>query len=272
MEDTEELLSAVRVQEISNGQAAVVPDGYDIMNLAVLGEVPPRKAQTVAVLDIETLIDCVKREDEDACDRKSVIYVNDEKVVAVFNHYDSGSAPGWGDDTATMELHKTVEWDNWMGNSGRALCQKEFVEFIEENFNDIKSPNPADMLTIVSKFDMHRQVVFKSAYRSSDGETKVTYDESNNTKSGEIDLPTEFTIAIPVIRGAEKDTTYTIKVRLKVRLTNEGRLFFTYSLYRPDVPERSAVKDLSERIETALPENRVIRGAIECSTHSTFAN
>lgn len=270
MEITEEALEALRVKEVANGRAAVVPDGYGIQSLVGTLDAPPRKMQHIRLLDLETLTDCVKREDSDSS-TKSVLYVDSDKIHAVFNHYNQDGSPGWCDDIAVMNLTKTVEWTNWMDKNERALGQKEFVEFIEENYKDIIDPSSADMLTFASKFNMSRKVEYKSAYRVSDGETKILYDETTEAKSGEIKMMNEFTISIPVIQGAEKFTTYALKVRLKVRLTEEKKLIFIYSIVRPDIPERNSVKDLSDQLSIDLPENRVIRGCVYRTTRQNYS-
>lgn len=263
----EETLAAVRVQEVSLGAAAVVPEGYTLQYLVCLNGRPYRKAGHVSLLDLETLVDHVKAEDAEN-GVKSVIYVSDNQVNAVFN-YHSENGLGWGDHDATMYLQKTEEWKNWNKFSGETMSQKDFVEFLEEHSKDVTNPSPSEMLTIASNFDMSRKMQFKSAYRASDGETKLIYDETVGSKSGEMNVPTEFTIAIPVIQGAEADTTYEIKVRLRVRLT-DGKLYFVYQLIRADIPERNAIKDIADKLAKDLPENRIHRGCVCMCTKAAF--
>ena len=145
----EETLAAVRVQEVAHGHAAVVPNGYTLYHLDCLGNTPPRKAGSVQLLDLETLADFVKAEDAEN-GVKSVIYVSDREVNAVLNYY-SPDGNGWGDHQATMQLNKTVEWENWTKYDGQAMSQKDFVEFLEENSKDVMEPTPSAMLTLASK-------------------------------------------------------------------------------------------------------------------------
>ena len=121
----EETLAAVRVQEVANGRAAIVPDGYTLHHLDCLGNTPPRKAGSVELLDLETLIDHVKAEDAEN-EVKSVVYVSNNKVNAFFNYY-SKDGLGWGDHAAVMHLCKTVEWDNWNRFSGEPISPVSYT-------------------------------------------------------------------------------------------------------------------------------------------------
>ena len=73
----------------------------------------------------------------------------------------------------------------------------------------------------------------------------------------------------PAAPEHEGDTTYQIKVRLRVRLA-DGKLYFVYQLVRADIPERNAIKDIADKLAKDLPENRIHRGAVCLCTKSSF--
>lgn len=120
----EETLAAVRVQEVANGRAAVVPNGYTLYHLDCLGNTPPRKAGSVQLLDLETLADFVKAEDAEN-GVKSVIYVSDREVNAVLNYY-SPDGNGWGGPPS----HYAAQQDGGVGE----LDQIRRTSYVSKGF------------------------------------------------------------------------------------------------------------------------------------------
>lgn len=92
---------------------------------------------------------------------------------------------------------------------------------------------------------------------------------TDDPAQGKLDLDAPVKVTFPAVRGAEGDTTYEIKVRLRVRLT-DGKLYFVYQLIRADIPERNAIKDIADKLAKDLPENRIYRGAVCRCTKSAF--
>lgn len=266
---TNKSLEALQVRTVADESAVVLPEGYCLKQLLSVRMTPPRKMGHFRLHRLEDLIAFVKREDEESCVR-SLVYVNEGEVLAVCNHYDEyneAAAGGWMDRRVSFDLVKSMEWNTWMRFSGRSISQAEFVDFIEDNYKDIVavegSPSASDMLTLASKFDMNRKVEFKQAYRSVDGETKLTYNETLEAKSGDILLPNDFMIQIPVIKGAEEETLFNIKARLKVRL-KDGELSFSFTLVRPDLCLESSLDAIGQKVKEGLPDNNVYRGGLEC--------
>ena len=50
----------------------------------------------------------------------------------------------------------------------------------------------------------------------------------------------------------------------------DGKLFFVYQLIRADIPERNAIKDIADKLQKDLPENRIHRGAVCMCTRAAF--
>lgn len=250
MEITKEALDALCVQSIAYDCAVALPEGYKAKQTVTLLTNPPRRSGTYRLDRMDDLLHFVEIADQET-KVNSPIYVNDERITAVLNHYadEQQGCPGWADYSAYLPMKFTEEWKRWSRQNERDMSQAEFVEFIEENYDDIIDPSSSDMLTVASKFDMSRKVVFKSAYRASDGETKLTYDETQEAKSGDILLPTAFSIQIPVYEGLEEQTTFQLKARLKVRLKSEGGLVFRYVLVRPDKCQRAAKDAIIAKLE-----------------------
>lgn len=265
--DTTKMLEALQVRTVAGDAAVVLPEGYSLEQILSTRLTPPRRMGHFRLQKLDDLISFVKREDAES-DVGSVIYVNESEVLAVCNHYDDASpvAGGWMDRRVSFDLVKSVEWNTWMRFSGVSIDQAKFVDFIEENYKDIvqveDSPSASDMLTLASKFDMNRKVEFKQAYRSSDGEMKLTYNETLEAKSGDILLPNDFMIQIPVFKGAEAETMFNIKARLKVRL-KEGALSFSFQLVRPDRCLEASLDAIAQKVKDGLPDNSAYRGGVE---------
>lgn len=276
-----QVLDAVRVQAFDETHNVVAPEGFKILefrNPEQYKNNPLRRRGDIVLLDIESFVSCVNNETENE-KTSPVIYIDNSKIASFINYtsiHGDQELPGWCDYQASMDLIKTVEWNNWVRNlSGSSISQSEFVEFIEDNFKDIiqtttptgkTSPSAADMLTVASKFAMKTNVNFKQSFRNSDGETKLVYEEEKQSTSGDISVPDEFMIQIPVIQGAEVQTTYQMVVKLKVRAQG-GSLSFICRVVRPDIPERDSIKAIKEELDKLFDNKyRIHLGSLEETT------
>lgn len=239
-------------KEVVEGRAAVIHEDTKIVSLEAytekMADKPFRSAGRVRLLSLPQFVDYVKY-----AGGRPPVFVDNSKAEAVFNFREEGTERGWGDDTATFNLERTPEWNIWTRNSNDRMSQSEFCDFLEDNMQDIVTPNGSDLLGIVSNFRTLTKVEYGSAYRTQDGQVQLEYKEEKTNTSREMQLPAELLLQLPVIRGAEEITTYQIKARLKYRVDKEShKLFFTYTLIRPDIPESNAVHDVASHLREKL--------------------
>jgi hypothetical protein len=100
-------------------------------------------------------------------------------------------------------------------------------------------------------------VDFSSAVRLNNGQVQLKYTEQikGTYGNGNVDIPEEFTIAIPVYVGTPR---VTIRARLRYRLVS-GKLSIWYDLLRPSEVERNAFIGVLDTIKDGLKVN-VING------------
>jgi uncharacterized protein YfdQ (DUF2303 family) len=151
-------------------------------------------------------------------------------------------------------------WKIWRGMDGKPFSQAEFAEFIEDNRRDIEMPDPATMLEIARSLEAKTDVNFRQATNLQNGQVQIRYEEvvtAGVPNAGNIEVPTEFTIRIPVFFG---EPPLSIPVRLRFRL-HGGKLTFHYKLFRPLETEQDAFKAAVDQIGRET-EQKVLIGTI----------
>jgi len=228
----------------------LVPDGdhVELLDLEYRLPAPERARGTYRPATVGALIDHVTRHyDKD----HTTIWVHPTsgRIAAVFNDTapGEGATPGWRDHCSQLDLRHTDEWLFWRSKDGQLVSQTEFAEHIEDGVKEIVEPAAADMLELAQSFQAAASASFRSATRLADGTVQMQYDEQLDAKagrSGEIPIPTEFTLAIAPFLGEEP---YKITARLRYRLTS-GTLRLGYRLERPNDVVRDALEQIAARL------------------------
>lgn len=118
------------------------------------------------------------------------------------------------------------------------------------------------MLEIALNFRAKQNVAFKSGIRLQDGQVQLEYVEQNeasaSSATGNLKIPEEFSIAIPVWSGlgAKK---YDFKARLRYKV-GQGAVQLRYELIRPHKVVEQAFKDVLDEIKKGVKEAPVIFG------------
>lgn len=245
--------------EILGVPIAMMPKGYSLIEQGHLMPQPSRKSGTVVLHDVDSFIAFSKRQGSLT---SSSIYLDVNyrqlkiKATAIFNdHTDGLGDAGWRDHRAVFEPIVSGEWDAWIKNSGQAMGQDEFANFIEANIADITSPpesglpTGADMLTFVTALEETRKVKYGSAVNLQNGMVQIEFTEDNDAgQKGKLNLFREFAIGIrPFFNGAG----YEMRAFLRYRIDrNTAQIKFWYELKRPDKVLEDASKKVIEAIRT----------------------
>lgn len=252
----ENVLTPGLVREVVPGRAVVAHGDCRLVKTLHLADVPYRRAGSVTLGTLQDFVAYVKAR----MTPDTRIFVGKGFARAVFN------AAGWGDDVADFDVGHTVEWANWTRRHEDWMRQAEFCDFLEDNAGVIVEPCGADLLQLVADFRMLQRVGFGASYRGADGQMCVSYTEKNSGVGRDLALPGEFKLHLPVLKGAEKMTTYEVVARLRTRVDKEShKLSLQYRLVRPDVPMDNAVADVAGWLREQLPGVEVYVGKLDKS-------
>lgn len=146
---------------------------------------------------------------------------------------DDDRSHGYGAHTANLKLPYSLEWQTWTAKDGAMMDQLSFVQFLEENVEDIASPAAADVLDACRDLQALRKVDFRSVVREDSDNVRVEYAEDADVKgrNESLTLPREFILSLPVYFGGEELNVHAL---LRWSLSNDGVLRLGYRLKRAE--------------------------------------
>ena len=196
------------VIEGDHGQRfALAPKDFNLTPIPSPHALPPHIIQRVTVDDADSLIRYANRFSSDA----SVLIADIDALTvhACLDWHghnqakdDALLAPGARKHTAMLKLRESEEFKRWNELEGHMVDQMAFAEFLDENASDIVTPDPATMIEIARDLEATQGVNFKSSTRMQTGERSIVYETETHTK-GEMKVPTQFTLQIPLFAGEE---------------------------------------------------------------------
>lgn len=173
---------------------------------------PGRIAQKITIHDEASLVDYAAR----FRDANSLVLgdLRGDRAVVILD-YHSSSRDNYADvdpdlrpvsfqaehlgHVATLALQKSLEWAEWTAIDGKLLPQLDFVRFLEENREDVVSPDAATILEAARDLQALRKADFRSLVRTNTDHVTIEYAEEAEARSkNDITLPSEFTLSLPV--------------------------------------------------------------------------
>lgn len=254
-EMSDNLLTPGMTAEVVPGRAVVRHDACTLVPMFQYADAPYRPAGCVRLLRLGDFVEYLRA--YEGSNGKARILVNKLHARAVLN------ADTWGDDLVDFDLERTPDWLAWENKNAGWMTQEDFCDFLEDQQGVIVEPCGVELLDLVANFRQKSTAEFSRSYRGSDGQTCVSYQEKTTGANRDLSLPAYFKLHLPVVKGAEKMTTYELKARLKVRIDKDShRLYLRYELVRPDVPEDNAMADIAEHLTEQLPWADVYVGSV----------
>jgi len=211
-------------------------------------ERPERVEELIEVSDPASFIEYFKQ----FSDAHSRIFADEPeaRVTAFLDYHEAMDKPRWCDHQVDLVLAHSNEWTAWTGKNNQQMSQMAFAEFLEQHAADITSPPPAAIIDVCRDLQAKSEVEFGGGSRVESGAIRFRYSETVRATvgAGNIDVPSEFTIAIPVFCGG---TSVPLQALLRYRLNN-CKLILFFTLVRPDEAARAAFAAARGQIAEAL--------------------
>jgi len=224
----------------------ILPDGYSVHDLERYLPLPARIRASVALLTIAGLVAYTNRYKSKA----TTIFANPETgfiCVVLDYHTPETNGQSWVTHKANFAPKSTEEWRRWNQKHDAWMGQREFAEFIENNVEDIRTPNGATMLEIASTLEAKASSSFQSGVRLDNGSQRLSFTTEIAAKAGEkgqLDIPLGFQLALrPFVGGS----AYPVEARFRYKIT-DGKLTLRYQLVNPHKVIEAAVDAMVEEV------------------------
>jgi uncharacterized protein YfdQ (DUF2303 family) len=205
---------------------AVVPEGYkvqvtDLRHLKPRPAAPRRVTGSITVTDTLSWIAYYEKHGNE--DSEVFGDVRRSTVTALLNAPAGPHDPAYGDHRLILQLEHSPAWLAWTRLSGDFVSQTTFAEHLEDRSPDLIEPDAADMLEIAQSIQATNSVKFDSRSRLANGARVFSYIEDIDGKAGqrgELAIPTEIRLRLPVWRGV--GVAVELTARFRYRLAAEG--------------------------------------------------
>lgn len=234
------------------GTALLVPDGFTLERLEPIEPRLARVQQLVRLADVASFVDYVNTFDNKAT--RLFADGTHRTVTALFDYHEPGpegehtladAVPGRLAHRAIYEAPFSDEWRRWRALHRQPVDQTTFLEFLEENAQDVVRPAAADVLEFVANFRSVRSSKMARSIRLHDGSVNLTFSDEAGTEAS-VASPSEMMIAVPIFEGGER-----VEVRVFLRhRSREGGLHFLPVIHRIEFLERELFDEAVARIET----------------------
>lgn len=246
--------------EITGRNAIAVPEGVRIISDIPYRQFADMPTGHVTVESLDSLVNYI------ACHESSQTAIfassSQNSITAVLDWHEKQCSEygGLARHQVVLPFHFSEPWKAWMGINGKAMGQKALAEFIEEYLNDIVAPEPAAVLETVLTLSGKKSVNYKNATRLGNGDVSLVWEETTDAKagqSGQLQVPSEITLRLPVYAGCEEQTTYDIRTMFRYNIA-DGVLTFQIKMLGIERIREMAFKSIFDSLEQIIADKAIV--------------
>lgn len=244
-------------------EAAVIPSDARLESLEQFAERPTRHRAHFRTDTLQHFLDYVSvaLREVNEIERPS-LYMKPPVAMAIFDHGAPGN-PAWKQNVASVELAHSAEYAALINHVGKALSQRDLVDYLEDWGSDVHLFVDDKPITLAQAIATVRRVVISGKNEADHQEGDFSVQRSTmgqiEASSREGRLPTLFTLHAPVYTGMKDQE---IRVRLSLR-TSGDKPAFVLRIVSHDALMRDVSDEVEETITDHIGEKaRVFRGTL----------
>lgn len=264
------------VTPLADLNAVAMPTDVRIASTVHLLDDAPRKTGTITAESLDSLVDYLGRHADD----ETAIFASatGHHITGVLDwHSHDHLLGGFARHQIALPLQFSEPWKAWAKINGQNIQQKALAEFIEEYLGDIVAPEAAAVLETVRTLSGKKSVNFKNAVHLGNGDVSLVWEETTDAKAGQtgdMKVPSELTLRLPVYAGCEDETTFEIRTMFRYQI-HEGALTFQLKMLGIERIREMAFKAVFESLTEKLTEANitapVYQGAITTTPLQVYA-
>lgn len=225
-----------------------MPDGFSKLDLDEYLPAPRRIDADIGVETVGSFNTYIEKFKND----NTIIqgYSPTEGVVFMATiEYHGKDDPRWLDHTVKLCVTKTPEWNCWLDKNKKRMQQRDFLHFIEDNAEQIASPDLAEITKHIKNVDLksHANAQHKVDTTSQSSDTQ----KALNIESG---LPDKIELAISPWRYSP---IYKVQARIYLHIEDEG-ISFSYGLINHERILQHLFDDYRKQIEEGTDLNVLV--------------
>lgn len=250
------------VTPIEGLSAVAIPNDVRLASTVHLRDTAPCKVGTVGAESLDSLVDYVERHGND----NSALFAsaNNHNITGVIdwhpkfnpNMVDFG---GFARHSVVLPLQFSEQWKAWAKINGQNLQQRALAEFIEEYLGDIVEPDAAAVLEAVLTLSGKKSVNYKNATRLANGDVSLVWEETTESKAGQtgdLKVPSELKLRLPVYAGCEEETTFEIRTMFRYHI-HDGALSFQLKMLGIERIREMAFEAVYESLAEKLTKKKI---------------